>query len=775
MPDPIYVEEAFQETAEAIELAQSFRYIFHQFFSFTNQLDGEYLKYQSYIRQLADALPLYTLPVTWSGLDPGMLQRDAGVLENIFNVIGSDSCTDVIQRLREVSFLQFICICEPEKATRLFEQITNSQLLKGKTGELKGTTCSNLSCIQDLLAKYSEQTGLSDTTKKTIGRLLTDISRMLSRDGHSMLIPVVEEAAKLPHGEGKVQFGRLRRVKLAGTGRRADSDRIIRQYPVTGAEPASSLEHPGVTKWGRKRAVKLHSHLKEKYFSASIHYDINEASHQGESGSMAISAMWYTFLLEKADVRERYILAGDAAMTGNIDENGMVLPVDPDGIQRKTEASFFSWTNLLAVPAQQLKEFDECLKKLKQKYPDRTLTLIGIENLDGIFYDRRLSRFEAESRFRHTLKKIRKEKFKAVGLPLIVVLLMIIVGLAYGPIDKNPVIVDYEGSLLILKNSSGAMISQVEVGRRSVEYFLNNPNHQRYPRFQLLDITNDGINELFYASYVDRHMNSESYVKAWSVSGDSLIWEREVTFEYDFPQQNAFLNSSMNVREMYILNTQNGNKLVFTANPSQYFQTLLNVYDLETGSTEQEYIHPGRIFDMLVVDLKEDGSDEMVLAGVSNAYWKAAMTVLEYRNNEKGYAPATDPYKPSELKPIHPYRYVLIPKTVIADYLEPLQKYNFISNVNYDPGTKNLFFEVVEGRRELFDHERDAPVFYYFDSDLSPLGIGTSDTYDVAARDFYQEGRIPFEPDYDYFEALQDSIQYWDGEKFVYTREYFNE
>jgi hypothetical protein len=775
MPDPIRIEEAFHEAVEAIESAGSFRYIYSCFFSFTFQLEGEYLKYQSYLHQLMDLLPLYTLPVTWSGLDPEQLQSDAEKLQNISEGIQTDVCEDVIQRLREVSFLQYICISEPEKADYLFDLLTGYRLFGKNYEHVKGSTHSNISYVKDRIRDLASRPQLSTTAGKSIERLQNDIDLTLARSRHTMLIPVVEDGIPHANSDHPARYGRLRRVRLLGADKNTDHDSIIRHYPVTGAEPVSILERSAITSWGRKKVEKESSRIRNTYFAASLHYDINDASHQGESGSMAVSAMWYTFLQEKADLRQRYTLAGDAAMTGDVDKNGLVLPVDAEGIAPKTEAVFFSWVNLLAVPAQQLREFEECLKKLKKRYPDRTLTLIGIENLDGIFYDRRLSQYRIDSRFRHALKKLKKEKFKTAGLPLIVVLLLVIARLVYGPVDKNPVIVDYEGSLLILKNASGSRISEIDVGRRSVEYFLNNPSHQRYPKFQLIDITNDGINELFYTSYVDRHMNSESFVKAWSVSGDSLIWEHEVTFEYDYPEQNAFLNSSMRVREVYILNTQSGKKLVFTANPSQYFQTLLNVFDLATGVTEQEFVHPGRIFDMLVVDLNEDGNDEMVLAGVSNAYWKAAIAVLEYRENEIGYAPATKSYIPEGLKPVHPSRYLLIPKSIIADYFEPLQKYNFSTNVNYDPGTKNLFFEVVEGNRVLHEYDRDAQAYFYFDRNLMPLGIGTSDTYDVAARDFYLEGKIPFEPDYEYFEALQDSIQYWDGEKFVYTKEYFKE
>lgn len=775
MPDPIRIDEAFQDTAEAIERAHSFRYIFSRFFAFTSLLEGEYLKYQSYLHQLLGDLPLFSLPVTWSGIDPEKLLNIADLLEEISSLIKTDVSDEVIRRFREISLLQFICICEPEKADLQFESLTGVRLIEGKAGKAKGTTCSNLRVVQQLISSFSEGSNLSQQVQKTVGRLQKDIQRMLERDGKTMLIPTVEKNSSNTHYSHQNKFGRLRKITLRGSGESSEKDSIIRHYPVTGAEPVSNLEHPAVTKWARKKAEEKSPGLKETYFNARLYYDINGAGHRGESGSMAVSAMWYTFLLEKADLREFYTLAGDAAMTGDVDEDGTILPVDPDGIEYKTEAVFFSWANLFAVPAEQFHEFDRCLKKLKQRYPARNLTLVAIENLNGIFYDRRLSQYVVESRIKHTLKKIKREKFKVVGIPVIIILLLIIARLVYGPIDRNPVIVDYEGSLLLLKNSSGSKISQIEVGRRTVEYFLNTPSHQRYPKFQLTDITNDGINELFYTSFVDRHMNSESYVRAWSVSGDSLIWENEITFEYDYPQQNAFLNSSMFVRELYIIQTQNGPKLVFTANPSQYFQTLINVFDLTSGATEQEFIHPGRIFDMLAVDLDLDGYDEMVFAGVNNAYWMAAIAVLKYRHGEKGYAPATAPYRPAGLELVNPHRYILIPKTIIADYFEPLQKYNFSTNVNYDPVTKNLFFEVVEGNRVVHEYERHAQAYYYFDSDFKPLGIGTSDTYDVAAREFYQDGKIPFEPDYEYFEALQDSIQYWDGETFIFTNEYFSQ
>src|SRR6056297_1903394 len=470
MPDPIRIEEAFQEAVEAIETAASFRYIFSCFFSFSSRLEREHLKYQSYLLQLMDALPLYTLPVTWSGLDPEQLQSDAKKLEWISAKIHTDSCDEVIRRLKEVSFLQYICVCEPEKADSIFELLTGFRILEGMAENVKRTTCSNLAYVQQEISSCFESNRFSQYAQKTIQRLLGDIREMLSREGNTMLIPVVEEWALSGDFDFRSRFGRLRRVRLLGSDKNAEQDSIIRHYPVVGAEPVSNVERSSITSWGRKNAEEKSAVLKQSCFTASLHYDINDASHQGESGSMAVSAMWYTFLLEKADLRERYTLAGDVAMTGDVDENGTILPIDPEGIESKTEAAFFSWANLLAVPAQQLKEFEDCLKKLKQKYPDRTLTLIGIENLDGILYDRRLSQYRVDSRFRHAIKKLKKEKFKTVAPPLIVMLLLIIARLAYGPIDRNPVALEVAGNTLFLQNQSGINIASFELDESTAMY-----------------------------------------------------------------------------------------------------------------------------------------------------------------------------------------------------------------------------------------------------------------------------------------------------------------
>ena len=52
-------------------------------------------------------------------------------------------------------------------------------------------------------------------------------------------------------------------------------------------------------------------------------------------------------------------------------------------------------------------------------------------------------------------------------------------------------------------------------------------------------------------------------------------------------------------------------------------------------------------------------------------------------------------------------------------------------------------------------------LIYEFDYDLNIKSIISSDDYDVTARNLYEEGHIPFIPDYEYWEGFRDSVLVW--------------
>jgi hypothetical protein len=379
--------------------------------------------------------------------------------------------------------------------------------------------------------------------------------------------------------------------------------------------------------------------------------------------------------------------------------------------------------------------------------------------------------YELQGRVKYYFNRIREEQTRAAFIPLIVILLLIIARLIYGPVDRNPVIIEFEGSEIVLKNTAGATVNRIEVGEAIVDHQSTGRNSVVSPLSVLVDIDDDGINELIYGTKVGNEI-SESYVRAWSVSGDSLVWEQEINFSYHYPRQLNIFEEGFQVMEIGIVNHQESPKIIFSATSNLYFQSLLSSIDAATGTIEETYLHPGRIQDVILIDLTEDNIEDMVFIGVNNAYWSAIAGMIQY-DELGGYAPATSDYIPSNVPPVNQSHYTLLPRTIVGNYYSPIDKYNLGLRVYYDSTSEAITFLVRDGTHKFEDLDRGLELLFYFNKNFKPLGIGSSDTFDVIARRLSKEEKIPFEPDFEYFNSLQDSILYWTGEEFVPTQEYF--
>jgi len=449
--------------------------------------------------------------------------------------------------------------------------------------------------------------------------------------------------------------------------------------------------------------------------------------------------------------------------------------VDEDGIKWKVRAAFFSWIDYLVVPMSQYSQFEQELKKLQRNYHSKKCTLIGVNSVEELFYDRRLAHHYFEGRVKHSFKKFRKEKFKVVGIPVIVILLLVIARLIVGPVDRNPVALEVAGNTLFLQNQSGINIASFELDESTAMYQESSSNTVHYSLFQLLDLNDDEFNELIYAHRAGDETVDIPVVRAWSVSGDSLIWEKEIAFNYDYPKQNLNNDSGLRINEIGVVHTQNGRKIIVNASSRMYFYSILVGIDLSSGIIEKEFVHPGRINDVLFIDIDNTGEEIILIGGINNAYWSAFFSMLSYKEMS-GYSPiATAEYIPSG-----PHRaiindYLLIPKTILGEYFSPVYKYNSTDRILFNSSSESIQLLVAEGNTRFSGEDHPLRVLFDFDNNLQPVGIGTFDIYDIYVRNLYREGEIPFEPDYEYFEALQDSIQYWDGEKFIFTNDYFSQ
>lgn len=775
MPDPIQVERLFQEVISHVESTQSIRHRYRLFREFIKTLEGSYKKYESYIIQVLDELPVYSGPLSWSGIDPQGIEDDLLLLEDIESSIElskkSANFHEVKSNLQQVTLLLYCCLNHTSKVDNYLQKITglsfngpfNKEALKGEN-----PTINNL---YELLSKQiREEENRTQEQQESIQELYSQLLILRDSDDWSVFVPVAEKYETDYH-QVNSSYGRLRKmtVELYGAAEFGSTDELIWASNIYGAEVHALKQTSGIIKASRSLFDRTSTNrVNKKKYRGGIRFENTAALHDGNSANLAISALWYTHLLKASGHRERYFINKNIAITGDIDVNESVQPVDKKSIGLKAKAVFFSWAKAFVIPDSQRGLFEAEIQKLQKKYPDRSLAIIGVAHLREIFYDRRVAIHDVQAWIPYAINRLKNEHSRVVLIVIIAILLLVLARLLYGPVDRNAVALEFVDNHIALKNKSGNVIQRIESNESTrVSHSVSKPNAILY------DLTGDGKNELIYSNRLVEEKERVPKIRVWSIAGDSLIWEKDLTLNYEFPRQNAPLVSELRPLEVDIANTTNGQRIVVHTGSSQYFQGVVFVINAQSGEMISEYVHTGQIRDMIVMDINNDNEDEIILTGVNNAFWNAFVAVLDV-NNAHGYSPTTFEYEPTGISKANEMIYVRIPKTIIGKYVEFLDKYNQGRVMFFNEASNILMILVVEGWRYFNDQEGYVETILYFDRSLAPVGVGTSDTYDVIVKQLFEQGEIQEMPDFDYFEAYQDSILYWNGKEFLKTNEFFD-
>lgn len=774
MPDPIQVEQLFQEVAGHIDSTQSIRHRYWLFRQFIETLEGSYKKYESYVIQLLDELPLYSNPLNWSGIDPKEIETDLSLLEDIQSSIDlskkSANFQKIKSNLQQACLLLFCCVNHDEKVDHYLQKMTGLWFPEPVNENVLKAEYQTIDRLYDLLSEEIRAGKIStQRQKESIQELYAQLSILRKKEDWCVFVPVAEKYEK--DYQESITYGRLRKmtVELYGTAGSNSSDELIWTSNIYGAEVQALKKTSGIIQASRSLFERTSStRVNKNYYRGGIRFENTAAIHDGNSANLGIAALWYTQLLKASGHRERYFMNKNIAISGDIDVNESVKPVDKKSIGLKAKAVFFSWAKTFVIPDLQRGLFETEIKKLQKRYPDRSLAIIGVNHLREIFYDRRVAIHDVQGRIPYFLNRLKNEHSRVFLVSVIVILLVVLARLLYGPVDRNAVAIEFVDNHIALKNKSGNVIQRIESNESTrINHSLPKPNAI------LHDITGDGKNELIYSNRTVTVEEGDPKVRVWSISGDSLIWERRLTLNYEFPRQSAPYVSELRPLEIRVADSVDGERIVVHTGSAQYFQGVVFVYSATKGDLLSEYVHVGQIRDMMILDLNEDNDDEIVLTGVNNAFWQAFVAVLDI-NNAHGYSPATLDYQPLGIERATEMIYARIPKTIIGKYVEYIDKYNQGRMMSFDDTSEVLTILVAEGWRHFNRLDGYVDIILHFDRSLKPVGVGTSDIYDVISKELYEEGKIEQLPDFDYFEAYQDSILYWNGEEFLKTNEFFD-
>jgi hypothetical protein len=528
-------------------------------------------------------------------------------------------------------------------------------------------------------------------------------------------------------------------------------------------------------------ASKAARALYEKSWDKRFPYTLNIHCSFGQQGTiiggssgLAAAAAIYCELVRLDESTYISFLPG-VALTGTVDEAGNVSAVDPEALEKKLEACLYASIQCVVVPKEQLGAAEAILAERARQDGVRAPDLIGVSQLEEVFYDRRITYISVSTMPVRLLKRAWRYR-RPLAILLLLVLAGIIVKMAILRRDDNPVFGEFQDESLIIKNQYGHVLDRQVVGSGIVSWAAD-PNDKAGRMYQLrsfYDVDGDGTNEVFYVTR-DKESGVSDKIVCRSISGHRLLWEKALNPPLNFPKNSDPVGKNFRIIGFYVFPI-NGTQepKVFVYGNDIYFPSTIVRLDARSGNIEQTYIHVGQIGDVVVVDLDGDRLPELVGCATNNAFQSAAIFSLEPQDIS-GWSPTNGEYIPDNYTLAHHKEYVLIPRTITGEALKHLYRRNGAISIDTDTSSKQLSVACNDlGINVEIGEEPprtrvvlNADIHVRFDYHLQPVSAGTSNNYDLAIDELLRRGWIKNKPDRAYFSTYIKTFPRWNGHEFI--------
>jgi excisionase family DNA binding protein len=151
------------------------------------------------------------------------------------------------------------------------------------------------------------------------------------------------------------------------------------------------------------------------------------------------------------------------------------------------------------------------------------------------------------------------------------------------------------------------------------------------------------------------------------------------------------------------------------------------------GKLLSEYWHTGHVGHLQLADLDGDGTEEILAAGVNNAFGQATLIVLELGNfHGASLTPPDSPLQFPDLVPAAEKAVVFFPKSCITEKFEPFSR----------AAGLRVTSELIE--LQVFQTHRETGPYlvYQLNRNLEVLGLTVSDIFENRHKELEAEGKL---------------------------------
>ncbi len=497
------------------------------------------------------------------------------------------------------------------------------------------------------------------------------------------------------------------------------------------------------------------------------HFRIEDSAmpYSGDSIGLAVALLSYSQIQKDQNMRQRHMLAGEVAVTGGVDKESVITPVNDRTLELKIRRAFFSMARYMVVPEANIETARECLAKLESKYPHRQLKIIGARWLSELIENRNIVREEkvciGEFVIRKAYSYSRTARLQVPLLILLITFLAVLIEPRLWPwFDWRIDHIEIYPSKIKAINPDGHTNWEYEDFRDVL-----NPNDydnadSRRKYISVIDIDDDNRDELLF---VPVYKDISRIIYIFSAKG-KLLNTIDPFVPTSYPGDREV--SSIEKNHFYsgtsvVPIVDDDNKYLFTIIFASFpGRAQLNLFDFLGRHVSGPYIFPGasKYCPNVFADFNKDGNNDIVLCGTNNRYNAAAVYFLDHMELG-GVSPPynEDLFLLSDLEKGKQLAYISLPES-------PLSKHsnvrNSVAEVLYNKSTKSYRIRVKEAYVLRISGKRMSeygPSFYYFlDSNLIPVRVIETEGEGLNMNSLLNRmGQKPI----DSFERLNDSLR----------------
>ncbi len=377
-------------------------------------------------------------------------------------------------------------------------------------------------------------------------------------------------------------------------------------------------------------------------YRAFLSIDGSSRTFTGDSIGLAVALVAFTQLLKPEVMRQERFIASDIAVTGSIDADGRITPVNDDTLSAKIERAFFSHVRYVVVPEANLATARDTVKYLNKQYPRRKLRLVSATHLDDVLDDRNIIRAEKVCPLDYIVRQtVRFTRATKVQVPLLLMLLYALTCIIYPKtwvgFDWNPwtTEVNAERNTISALNRDGYRLWSRVIPCDLVP-------HEYVPSAApVADLDGDGDNELLFMPFTKDSCEGRGHLFFFESDGQEKL-RLNCAIPNQYPGDTAgVLYNNGGVR---LANVNGHHKIITAVTQECPARSHIRIWSAQ-GDSVGWYINSGHAGYRRVFDLDGDGSDELLMLGFNNRMSRATLFALD-ADSSYGVSP---PYDDSNL------------------------------------------------------------------------------------------------------------------------------